>query len=147
MLHRHPLLGIVTGVYLVFVGWMTLSPHPIDGGVNAWIWQALGLFSRHNATSWITYNDVEFTANMAMFLPVGLFLLLLFGRRQWWLAIILSFALSAGIELFQGAFLPTRVADIRDVISNTSGAIIGVLLGLVLTAGKARRLRLAARTA
>lgn len=147
MLHRHPILGLVTAAYLVFVGFVTLTPQPLGGGVNTWIFQALDVFGRHSATNWITYNDLEFTANMVMFLPVGLFLLLLFGRRQWWLAILLSFALSSGIELYQGAFLPTRVADIRDVISNTSGAIVGVLLGLALTASKARRLRLAARTA
>jgi VanZ family protein len=42
-------------------------------------------------------------------------------------------------------FIPGRVSDVRDIVSNSVGAIVGVLVGLVLTAPKARRLKLAAR--
>ncbi|MEO6827222.1 MAG: VanZ family protein [Microbacteriaceae bacterium] len=143
MLHRHPVLGALTAVYLGVVCWVTLGPQPLDQHSESWLWRALGFFGRHDLTSWITYDRLEFTANMAMFLPVGLFFLLLFGRRLWWLAILLSFALTVGIEFVQ-LFLPTRVSDVRDILSNTSGAVIGVFLGLVLTArsrGSRARLR------
>lgn len=140
MFRRHPILSLVTMAYLAGVGWTTLGPQPLDGRSGSWLWRALNFFGRHDTTSWITYDRVEFSANVAMFFPVGLFFLLLLGRRLWWLAILLGFGLTLGIEATQ-LFLPTRVSDIRDIVANTSGAALGVLIGLVLTAPKARRLR------
>ena len=135
MLHRHPVLSPVTLVYLAFVGWVTLGPQPLDSGNNELLLRALGLFSRHDATDWITYGRVEFAANIAMFIPIGVFLLLLLGRRFWWLAIVVAVLLTGSIEFTQ-QFLPTRVPDVRDLVANGSGAVLGVIVGLVLTAFK-----------
>ena len=143
MLHRHPVLSLFTVAYLAFVGWVTLGPQPIDENSNGFIFRALAFFDRHSATEWISYNDLEFVANIAMFFPIGLFLLLLLGRRLWWLAMVLGFGLTVAIELAQ-VFIPTRVSDPRDIVANTCGAVLGVLIGLALTARKARSLRLAA---
>ena len=135
MLHRQPVLSSVTLAYLAFVGWVTLGPQPLDRGNNELLLRALGLFSRHDATDWITYGRVEFAANIAMFIPIGVFLLLLFGRRLWWLAIALGLLLTGSIEFTQ-QFLPTRYPDVRDLVANGGGAVLGVLLGLILTAFK-----------
>jgi glycopeptide antibiotics resistance protein len=142
MLHRHPVLGLFTIAYLAFVGWITLGPQPFDDDPNGLLFRALALFGRLDATSWITYNRLEFTANIGMFLPIGLFLVLLFGRRLWWLAMALGFCITVAIETAQ-IFLPSRVSDPRDIVANTCGAVIGVLVGLILTARKARSIRLA----
>ncbi|WP_090710908.1 VanZ family protein [Mycetocola miduiensis] len=142
MLHRHPVLGLFTLAYLAFVGWVTLGPQPFDDDPNGMVFRLLAFFDRHAATSWITYNGLEFTANIGMFLPIGLFLVLLFGRRLWWFAMLLGFGITVAIETAQ-LFLPTRVSDPRDIVANTCGAVIGVLVGLILTARKARALRLA----
>jgi len=135
MLHRHPVLSLVTLAYLAFVGWVTLGPQPFDSGNNELLLRALRVFSRHDATDWITYGRVEFAANIAMFIPIGVFLLLLFGRRFWWLAIVVAVSLTGSIEFTQ-QFLPTRVPDVRDLVANGSGAVVGVIVGLVLTAFK-----------
>jgi glycopeptide antibiotics resistance protein len=140
MLHRHPILSLFTVAYLAFVGWVTLGPQPLDSKAESVLWRVLDVFQSHSASSWITYDTVEFTANIFMFLPIGLFFLLLFGRRFWWLAILFGFALTVGIETAQ-LFIPGRVSDIRDIESNTIGAILGVVVGLILTARKARRIR------
>jgi glycopeptide antibiotics resistance protein len=60
------------------------------------------------------------------------FLLLLFGRRLWWLAIAVGIMLTCSIE-FTRQFLPARYPDVRDLVANTGGTIIGVLFALVLT--------------
>jgi VanZ family protein len=52
--------------------------------------------------------------------------------------------MTVGIETAQ-LFIPGRVSDVRDVISNSTGAFLGVIAGLILTAPKARRLRMHAR--
>jgi len=144
MFRRHPILSLFTLGYLAVVGWVTLGPQPLDDSDSGWLFRLLDVFQRHSLTGWITYDRLEFGANVAMFLPIGLFFLLLLGRRQWWLAILVAFALTVGIETAQ-QFIPGRVSDIRDVISNTTGGIVGVLFGLIATAPKARRLRVEAR--
>jgi glycopeptide antibiotics resistance protein len=146
MFRRHPLLSVVTFAYLGFVGWVTLSPSlPMGDGTDGFVWGVLSILDGIPGTRWIDYADVEFAANIAMFFPVGVFLVLLLGRGRWWLAMLLGFALSVAIELAQLLVFTTRVADIRDVCSNTSGAVLGALVALILTAAKARELRREAR--
>lgn len=140
MLRRHPFLSFATFAYLGVVAWVTLGPQPLDDSANSLLWRALAFFGRHESTDWITYNRVEFAANVAMFIPIGLFFLLLFGRRQWWLAIIFSIGLTVAIESTQ-LLLPGRVTDIRDIVSNSTGGVIGVIGGLLLTWPKAHRLK------
>ncbi len=49
--------------------------------------------------------------------------------------------LSASIEIAQ-LFIPGRVSDVRDLVSNSIGAFVGVLAALVITCpGEARRRR------
>jgi hypothetical protein len=140
MLHRHPILGLFTGVYLAFVGWVTLGPQPFDESNSGLIFKVLRVLHRHDATAWIDYNTLEFGANVAMFFPIGLFLVLLFGRRLWWLAMALGCGITLAIETAQ-IFIPGRVSDPRDLVANSVGAILGVLVGLVLTARKAREIK------
>ena len=143
MFLRHPILSVVTFAYLAVVGWITLAPQ-VEDQRDGLLWQLALFFDRHAATEWITFNLLEFAANVAMFLPFGVFFVLLFGRRQWWLAILVSVALTVGIEFAQ-QFIPNRVSDPRDIAANSIGATIGTLLALVLTAAKARRIRIARR--
>lgn len=143
MFLRHPILSLMTVAYLALVGWLTLSP--VSGSDQfSLLWRLADFFERHRATEWITFNHIEFAANVAMFVPIGLFFVLLLGRRQWWLAIALGVLLTVGIELAQQN-IANRVSDPRDLVANSLGAILGTLLALVLTAAKARRIRLAAR--
>jgi VanZ family protein len=138
MIRRHPILAVLSGAWLGVIALMTLGPQPLDPREEGLLWRVIGYFQMHPATQWVTYNHVEFIANILMFVPAGLFFLLLLGRRRWWLVILLGFLATVGIETAQ-LFIPGRVTDIRDVISNTSGAVIGVLLGLLLTMGDVRK--------
>lgn len=140
MFLRHPLLSFVTLVYLGIVGWITLGPQPFDDSSDSMIWRLLDILGRSRATDWIDYASLEFGGNVLMFLPIGLFFLLLLGRRLWWLAVLFGIALTCGIEFAQ-EFIPTRVSDPRDILSNSVGAFVGVVVALVLTAGKARTMR------
>jgi len=140
MFRHHPVLTAATALYLGAVAWITLGPQPIALVRAGGVWRLLGIFQRHTATAWITYPTIEFTANVLMFVPIGLFLLLLFGRRLWWLAVIMGVLLSSLIEFTQ-LFLPGRVSDVRDLTSNSLGALIGVLAALVITWPAAARRR------
>jgi glycopeptide antibiotics resistance protein len=150
MFRHHPILTVVTFVYLGVVGWITLGPQPFDEGSDSLVWRLLGIFGRIPFIDWITYSVLEFGSNVAMFVPVGLFFLLLLGRRRWWLAIVLGVVLTCGIEFVQ-QFLPDRVSDPRDILANSVGAFIGVVAALIVTWPaamlRAREQRRLARTA
>jgi glycopeptide antibiotics resistance protein len=140
MFRRHPLLSVVTFVYLGVVGWLTLGPQPLDDGTNSVLFALLEELDRHAATAWVSYMGLEFAANIAMFIPVGLFFLLLLGRSYWLAAVLAGVGLTFAIETVQ-IFLPDRVSDPRDLVSNSVGALLGVLTALIVTTPKARRLR------
>lgn len=132
MLHRHPLLSLVTGAYLVFLGWLTLTPqasHRYEADLMVRILDAL---HRRGYAESIDYARFEFLANIALFVPVGVFLLVLFGSGGWWLAIAAAVAMTVGIESLQTQ-IPGRVPDDRDIVANGFGAVVGVAVGLVLT--------------
>lgn len=118
--------------YLAVLAWLTLSPQAPDQRDGP-LWQLAVFLDRFQATQWLTFNDLEFAANIALFVPLGLFFVLLVGKRQWWLALGLAVLLTAGIEWVQ-QFIPSRVSDPRDIVSNSLGAAIGVVITLSVAA-------------
>ena len=138
VIHRHPFLGLLTAAYLAFLGWLTLTPQPIDGREQEFIVRALDALHRRDLVSWLDYDRLEFLANIGLFLPVGAFLVLLIGARWWWVAVAACLGLTAFIESVQHS-IPGRVPDDRDLLANGVGGVIGVLVALVLTAPRELR--------
>ena len=132
MFHRYPFLSLLTFAYLGFVGWLTLTPTPISSDNADLIQRLLVRLQRIDDLSWLTYNRLEFIANIGLFVPVGLFLLLLFGTRYWWVSAMVGFAMTVAIETVQRS-IPERFSDERDILANTIGTLIGVAAGVVLT--------------
>jgi glycopeptide antibiotics resistance protein len=132
VLHRHPFLSVVTLAYLAFIGWVTLTPAAEAPTQSELVLRVLARVQRFDHMGWLTYDRAEYLANVAMFVPVGLFLLLLFGTRFWWLAVAAGLLLTSMIETAQRS-IPGRVPDERDIAANTMGAVVGVVVGLVLT--------------
>lgn len=148
MLHRHPVLSLLTGGYLAFVAWLTLTPQADAVGHLSVAYELLDALHRRGYLLAIDDGRLEFLANVALFVPVGMFLLLLVGTRLWWLALTASFGLTAFIESAQRS-IPGRIPDERDLLANGLGAVIGVLVAVVLTLPaeirRRRRRRAAAR--
>jgi len=146
MLRRHPLLALFTIGYLAVVAWVTLGPQPLDAAGSRALFRLLRFFGNHDATQWITYDRVQFLANIAMFVPVGLLFLLVLGRRRWWLAIAAGVVATVAIEVAQRG-IPGRVSDPNDVLANSVGALVGVIAALVITTPAALRDRRARQQA
>lgn len=140
MLHRHPLLSLLTGGYLAFVAWVTLTPQTYASEYIGIIYRLLDAAHRRGFLLFIDDAELEFLANIALFVPVGAFLLLLLGTRLWWAALVLSFTFTAFIEAAQ-RHIPGRVPDEQDLFANALGAVIGCLIALVLTLPAALRRR------
>lgn len=90
----------------------------IVNGTSSWLRADLGL--TFFGSGWI-----EFTANIVMFLPLGFLLTVVF--RHPWYGAVLAVAITIGVETAQ-IFIPDRQASLRDVISNSIGALIGTFL-------------------
>ena len=119
-----------------------LWPSPVDRPVYGDVLKALTWLQARGLPDWVTYNDVEQLANVALFVVPGLLVCLLLPRSRWWLALVLCVCLSAGMELAQDLFLPERSASGKDVLFNGAGALIGVVLGvLAQSIGAARQRR------
>lgn len=131
-------LTVGTALYLALVAWVTLGPQPLGEAGTSWLRALTGSFASNPATAWVTYDVVEFTANIAMFVPLGWLFLSLLGARRWWLALLFGIAVTCFIEFFQ-QFLPTRVPDLRDIIANSLGAAIGVGIGLAILGVRSAR--------
>ncbi|SDP03466.1 VanZ like family protein [Microbacterium sp. ru370.1] len=125
---RRALLVAASCVYAAAVWWMTLRPSIYDERTGGILRRVLHALAGWPGTAWVSFDVLEFAANVIMFLPLGV--LFVAWRRPWWQGIAAGVVVSASIETVQLLFLPTRVADVRDVVANTLGAAIGVAAAL-----------------
>jgi glycopeptide antibiotics resistance protein len=92
------------------------------------------LAARPISTQLLAVIVMPVIANVLLFVPWGLlaFITLYHVDRPtlqtYVLTILLGFSFSLAIEAWQ-YFLPSRVADVNDVIWNTAGTVAGALLG------------------
>ncbi|WP_194410817.1 VanZ family protein [Microbacterium cremeum] len=112
-------------VLAVVVG-LTLAPPWIAAPVRRLFVQAMTALAEP-LVLWIPGGLTERSLNTLLFVPLGATVALLLSRRRWPVAIFAGFALSATVEFVQDS-IPGRVPDPADVLWNTVGAAIGVLL-------------------
>jgi glycopeptide antibiotics resistance protein len=130
------MLVVVTGAIVAITVWMSgksysnLDPIPFDD-IRYLIRR---LAARPISTHILAVLIVPMIANVLLFLPWGFLTFIALYTldrptlQTYVLTILLGFSLSLGIEGWQ-YFLPSRVADINDVIWNTTGVVLGALLG------------------
>ena len=75
------------------------------------------------------------------FVPVGILLVMLLGRRRWWAAIAFAILGSAWIEAAQSIWMPVGYAEVNDVIWASFGAIAGVAATAILASTRAKSMR------
>lgn len=130
------MLVIVTAAIIAITVWMSgksysnLDPIPFDD--IRYLIRRLAV--RPISTHILAVLVVPMIANVLLFVPWGFltFIALYTVDRPtlqtYVLTILLGFSFSLGIEGWQ-YFLPSRVADINDVIWNTTGVVLGAFLG------------------
>ncbi|MDQ0279299.1 hypothetical protein QO003_003602 [Arthrobacter silviterrae] len=123
-LHRIALAA--AAIYLVGVAMVVFWPTPVDRPASGELHLVIDWLHVHGLPKFIGYNQVEFTANIAMFLPMGLILSIWF--KNGWVGLVVGSLASCFIELSQYLFLPHRYASGLDVLANTMGAAIGAAL-------------------
>jgi len=131
-------IALVTFVGIIAV--ITLWPGPPAAAGQGWLRDFLRQAHAQGLPWWITFGKIEFGANIVMFVPIGLFGALAMARHRW-LIVPAALVASAGIETVQAMALPLRYATVRDVVANTTGALLGYLLAVAMVAYLHRRAR------
>ena len=105
-------------------------PSPVDQPVSGDLARILSLLHTHGIPAWFNYNFVEASANVVLFIPLGAVASLAYVEKRWWQIGAFGLLVSGCIELGQLLFLHNRFASPLDIVTNTSGAVIGALLAV-----------------
>jgi len=117
--------------YALFIVYASLSPF------SGWRNQGLEFTEVLKVHLGITYTAFDTTANLLSYLPLG-FLVVLTLRTRYGASASVIFGLCAGVLLsvcmeYLQMYLPTRISSNMDMLSNSSGALIGALLAASIT--------------
>lgn len=116
---------------LVALALVAFWPTPVDRPVAGTLAQVLNFLHSRGIPSWFNYKFVEASANVLLFIPLGLAGSFAFPGRQWWQIGLLGLLTSCCMELGQLLFLYYRSATPQDLVTNTLGAVIGASLATV----------------
>lgn len=126
------LSAILLAAAFITVAFIVFSPAPpdIDGQQRLARWLAHA--HQFWLPRWVTFDVVEFAANIVMFLPLGFLGAVVFPRAKR-LVLAACALFSTAVELIQLVALPARQGDWHDVLANTLGAAAGI--GVAILAG------------
>ncbi len=75
----------------------------------------------------------EWVWPIVAFIPVGVVLVLLLGRRRWWVALGFAVLGGAWIEAAQTIWMPVGYGEVGDVLWAAVGAAIGVAIAMAIS--------------
>jgi len=114
--------------YALFIVYASLSPF------SGWRERGLDFLEVLGAPLLLTYTAFDAVVNLLSYLPFGLLAGLALHARfgaatSVILGLFLGVSLSAGMEYLQ-MYLPARVSSNMDLLSNSAGALVGLLLAM-----------------
>ncbi len=133
--------ALATVAYLAVIAVLTIGPAPWRTGPVESDYDVLSLSTWIDPGTWSGGAAREFGANILLFVPLGMLLRWTFPRATWVGAAALGGAISFVIEVVQ--MWSPRVSDPRDILANTTGALVGALIAAIVTG--IRRIARAAR--
>lgn len=128
--HLRTARSIAAALAVTAVGILTLAPRSLVAPARGAFLAAVDAASASLLAS-LPFGDAERVLNTILYVPLGATVALLLGRRWWPLAILTGSAVSACVEYAQRS-IPGRVPDPADVLWNTVGAAIGVVVVAVV---------------
>ncbi|WP_127792803.1 VanZ family protein [Agromyces sp. LHK192] len=124
--------------YLVVLGLFVFMPgsdvQPVGGAL---VWAA-DMLSSLGVPFDAAYAFVEFTANIVLFVPLGLLLSLAGWHLPFWAIVLIGLVSTCVIEAVQLA-IPGRYSTLSDVVANTLGTALGALAARWIGAVRERR--------
>lgn len=131
---------VLLAPYLIAVLLITWLPANAAGKVTGIVGRiARSIAARFDVSFLTAYNALEFLANIALFMPLGILVALAWPKLRWWHIVLCGLALTLLIEGVQMT-LPSRFPTASDIVANTAGAGAGaVLVALVHAMVRPRR--------
>jgi glycopeptide antibiotics resistance protein len=127
---RRSRLVPVSSLFLYAVSVTAITVFPIKVRSESWIWEPWWV-----VFAWIPFQvpPLSFVLNVVMFMPLGVLVPMLWPRFDSARRIaVLGLCASAAIELTQLALWfglgSYRTVDVNDLIANTGGALLGLLV-------------------
>lgn len=124
---------VVLTLYGISLAMIALWPVPVDSGAARFLGRLIRLVPV------LTYPRIEFAANMVLFVPLGVLLMLILRRR--YLILPIAIVVTVAIECSQGLLLDKRTPSLLDIIANTTGACLGMLIVAAVQSWRARPVR------
>jgi glycopeptide antibiotics resistance protein len=115
---------------VVVVAVLTLGPGTLVGPARREVAQLVGMVPTSLSTA-LPFGLTEQLLNVLLFVPLGATVAILLGRRAWPAAVLAGCAVSAAVEFAQRS-IAGRVPDLGDVLWNTVGTAIGVIVVAVV---------------
>lgn len=112
---------------LVPLALIAFWPSPVDKPVQGELTGFLIVIHFLGIPGWVNYALIEATANVVLFMPVGVATALAFPGRHLWQLGAFGLVLSGCMELGQQLFLQERFASPLDLVTNTVGCVIGAM--------------------
>ncbi|MET3370108.1 UNVERIFIED_CONTAM: VanZ family protein [Jeotgalibacillus campisalis] len=131
---------IALTVYLAGLALIGFWPTPVDRPVHGTITTVLKYLHTHGVPGWFDYHFVEASANIVMFVPLGILAAMAMPTKTWWHLTGIGLLVSLCMEFGQLLFLSARFSSPVDVVTNVSGAVIGIVAARVLARNGSRRL-------
>ena len=114
-------------LYLAALACVGFWPTPVERPAAGLLRSVLRFLQEQPLTAGIRAGHVEVAANVALFVPLGVLVAMLLPARRWWMAAAAGLLGSAAIEVVQFLALDQRQGSLRDIASNTAGALVGAL--------------------
>ncbi|MDD0857187.1 VanZ family protein [Arthrobacter alpinus] len=127
----HRITVALAAAYLLAVVLIVFWPTPVDRPAAGTLHQVLSWLYRHGMPRFVNYSVVEFSANIVMFIPLGIIASSYFKNAV--VGVIIGALSSCLIELGQTLLLPDRYATGLDVLANTLGAGLGAFSYFLVT--------------
>jgi VanZ family protein len=124
---------IALTAYLAGLAIVGFWPTPVDKPIFARLSAVLKYLHGHGVPAWFDYHFVEASANVAMFVPLGILAAMALPTKTWWRLAAIGLLASLCMEVGQLLFISARFSSALDVVMNTCGAVIGITSPRLLT--------------
>lgn len=133
---RHPgtttrsVARVVLSLYGLGLAMIALWPVPVDSPAGPLLRRVTHVLPA------LTYARIEFSSNILLFVPLGVLLMLILRRR--YLILPIAIAVTVAIECSQALMLDQRTPSVLDIIANTAGACVGMLVVAMVESQRGR---------
>ena len=136
---NHYVWRLAFAAYLIGLAVVGFWPTPVDKPIQGTIASVLRHLQGLGLPGWFDYHFVEASANLAMFIPFGILIAMVLPHRAWWWLAGLALLASSCMELGQLLFVTNRFPSPVDVVTNTLGAVIGIIAARVTALSKSMK--------